>query len=214
MSILYCGSSSRPLGRTAVSTGLFAGQIEQLIARAHQPVVADTGPVLQHDVEAGGVAQLEDRRRRERDDRGVLVVGEARHDAAGDRLHVVLLARPLVPVLEREEGEAGVLAASAEAESVDLEDRADAGLLLVEHIVADGGERLFGSDAGGARRRFDLDEHDALVFVGQEPRRDPDEQQGQRRDDDAVDQHGSARSVRASAARPPRSRGCWRRRCG
>ena len=35
-------------------------------------------------------------------------------------------------------------------------------------------------------------EHDALVLVGQEPRRDTGEQQGQRRDDDAVDQHVAA----------------------
>ena len=115
-----------------------------------------------------------------------------RIDAAGERLHVVPLVRPLVPVLEHDEGDAGVLAASAEAESADLEDRGDNVLLFVEQIVAQRGERLVRADAGGARGRSHVDHHDTLILVGQEPGRDPGEQQGQRRDDDAVDQQVAA----------------------
>ena len=71
------------LGRVLQSRGpdlgearVLAGQVEELVAGREQRVVAEASPVLELQLEAGGVAQLGDRRRREDEDVRLLDPGE------------------------------------------------------------------------------------------------------------------------------------------
>ena len=84
---------------------------------ADQRFVAGAGAVLQIDVEAVGHAEFEHGRRRKREHHGVAQLREGRHRPPGDRLHAVLRAWPLLPVLQPHERDAGVLSATGEAKS-------------------------------------------------------------------------------------------------
>ena len=118
MSSLNCGASSTPLGRTPASRGFLRGLAQQLVARGEEGLVRQPAAILQHQVEAGGVAELEHRRRRHRDDVGFL---DARRNtcwrAPNKRLHGLRLLLALVPVPQLDEQQAGVLAGAREVEA-------------------------------------------------------------------------------------------------
>ena len=83
--------------------------------------MADAAHVLKPEVETGGGAQLGNRRRVHREDHRVLDPAESHQGALDHGLHLAVLARALLPRLEPDEGERGVLRAAGEAESGDGE---------------------------------------------------------------------------------------------
>ena len=97
MSSCSCGASSRPSGRTPVSTLLCAGHAQQLVARRDQRRVAVAAAVLQAEGEAGRGAEFGDRRRAEREDERVAHAHQRAEGAAGQRLRRMLGALALAP---------------------------------------------------------------------------------------------------------------------
>src|SRR5690606_16264522 len=97
----------------------------ELVPGLHQRLVALAAPVEELEGEAGRVAELRDGRRSEGEDHRIRVAGEARHDAPRQRVDAVLRPGPFPPVAQLDEADARVLAAAAEAEARDGEDRGD-----------------------------------------------------------------------------------------
>ena len=87
------------------------------------------------EVEAGGVAKLDDGRRDEREDHRVLDLRQRDHGAAGDAPARVPAPLPLVPVLQVDEAQGGVLAAAAEAEAGDGEQAVHIVLLVLKEVM-------------------------------------------------------------------------------
>src|SRR3546814_7688548 len=90
-----------------------------------------------------------------RSDRGVAILGEHAHCATHEGLGLVLGAAAVLPVLELDEGQAGVLALAVEGEAADREDRIDGCLLVFEEVVAHHVQRLLRARQGAARRSLD-----------------------------------------------------------
>ena len=149
-----------------------------LLRAASSVVVADAADILQLEVEAGGVAELEGGRRREGDH---LSGGDLRRQLLehphGDRLHAVGLAGPLRPVLQGCEAEAGVLAEADEAEAGGGEEAGDVRLLVDQEVMTHLGHHLLGLFGGRAGGHGDLGEEEALVLVRQEAAGQGEEQQ-------------------------------------
>ena len=150
--------------------------------------MAEAAAVEELEVEAGGVAELNDGGRREGEGHGVLDGGEMFHGAPGDGLDAIFGARAERPVLQADEGEAGALAAAGEAETGDGEDAIDGVFFLREEVVADVVENGLGAVDGGAGRGVDQHEHDALVFLRQEGGGDAGEEVGHAPDDHDVNE--------------------------
>ena len=94
MSRLNCGVSSCPLGRTERDgVGFCAAMPSSWFARRQQLLVARAAACLEVEVEARGVAEFDDRGRREREDHGVADLREGADGAAGDA-PVALIAAP------------------------------------------------------------------------------------------------------------------------
>src|SRR3546814_1127820 len=74
------------------------------------------------------------------------------HHARRQRLHLVLVAGTLRPILETDKREARVLAAAAEVEAADREYRLHGLLLVVQQIFADLAQRFVGVRDGRAGR--------------------------------------------------------------
>src|SRR3546814_18139076 len=74
---------------------------------------------------AGRIAEFPHCGRHEGEDRGVAILGEHAHCATHEGLGLVLGAAAVLPVLELDEGQAGVLALAVEGEAADREDRID-----------------------------------------------------------------------------------------
>src|SRR3546814_5863735 len=81
--------------------------------------VAQTTAILQFEIEAGGVAEFGDGGWCNRNDLRVTVGAEVMHHARRQRLHLVLVAGTLRPILETDKREARVLAAAAEVEAAE-----------------------------------------------------------------------------------------------
>ena len=137
MSSLNCGASSTPLGRTPASARILARPRPATgCARPGRPARPSAAAVLQHHVEAGGVAEFEHRRRRHRDDVGFLDGAEILVGAANNGLHGLRALLALVPVAQLDEQQAGVLARAGEVEAVHGEHALDRVLLLVRSGTA------------------------------------------------------------------------------
>ncbi len=144
------------------------------------------GAVLQVQVESVGDAELEHGRRREREHHGVAQLGKRRHRTAGDRLHGVARAGSLLPVLEPHEGDAGILAAAGKREAGDREQRLHRLLFVLQEVplrLAQDRKRALLRRPG---RKNDLGKQDPLIFVGQERRRQPQQQECGERDHHGV----------------------------
>ena len=199
MSSRNCGVSSRPFGRTAASAGSLRGHAEQLVARLHQRVVAEAGAVLQLQVEAGRVAELDDRRRREGEDHARRVICAKRaHRAAGDRLRLALAPLRSSQSLSLTKAMPAFWPLPAKLKPATVKHRLDR-VLLVRPGSAARPARSPSSvrSCVAPGRQLHLREQHALVLVGQEAGRQ------------AQEQHGHARAIsarrptqRAASARP------------
>ncbi len=164
---------------------LVLGQFgQQLITRLHQRGVTQIGAVLQHQIEAGGIAQLRHRRRCERKHLGIADTGKkcpglGRH--VGDAL---ALTGALVPRPQLDEGKAHVLAATGKTETGHGEDTGNRLLLIDQEMMLHLLEHIAGARIGGTGRQLHQHEQGALVFVRQESHRqfhEPEHHQGQQR---------------------------------
>ena len=166
------------------------GQAQQLVARRDQRVTAIAATVLQAEVESGGAAQFGDRRRAQGEDERIL---HAHHRAEGAPRQVLRRLPgcvPLVPVLQRDEGQRRVLALAGEAEAEHADHAFDFGLL--EHEALDLLHHLQAAVDRGARRQLHVDDDVALVLVGQERGGQAQDQPDDGADDGCVDdQHPS-----------------------
>src|SRR5580692_8766850 len=98
--------------------------------------MADVAAVLELEVKARRVPELERGRRRERDHERSPNLVEVLVGALRQGKHGVLFPRALRPVLQADEYEAGVLPVAAEAEAVNGEHAAHEIFLIFEEVVA------------------------------------------------------------------------------
>ena len=153
-SIFICAASAKPCGRTCISAGFFAAMPSSWPLAAHECFMADAAHVLEPEVEAGGGAELGDRRRVHREDHGVLDAAEADQGALDHGLHLAVLARAFFPRLEPDEGERGILGAPGEAESGDGE--VVFHFRLLGEILLHLQQRLAGALVGRADRQVEM----------------------------------------------------------
>src|SRR3546814_1922833 len=88
----------------------------QAVAPGTQRVLPEAAAILQAEGEAAGGAEALDRRRRQREGEAVLDLHEPAVHPPGDSACGILGAA-LAPVLQSDEGEAGILAGAGEAEA-------------------------------------------------------------------------------------------------
>ena len=141
------------------------GHGNQLVARLHELVVAETGLVLQFKIEAGRNAQFGNRRRVDGIDDGVLDLAQGHEGAADDRVHAVLRAVALAPVFQMNEGERGVLPLAVEAETGHVHHARHLRLfqIIALHLL----EHVHRALLGRAHRQLDEGDEITLVFVRQ-----------------------------------------------
>ncbi len=178
----------QPVGSHGLQQRTLRRQPEELVTCLHQGFMAEARLVLQVEVEAGGVAQLHDRRWREGEHLRVAELEEALlrtlrqiEDAGAGR-------GTLVPWLEPDEGHGRVLSTPGEVEASHGEHRIDHVAFLVQQVLAHGVHGLLGPLGGGTSRRLYLGEQHTLVLVRQESAGQAGEQQRHGRDDHQVDQ--------------------------
>src|SRR5690606_22173226 len=97
--------------------GTLSRHPQELVARPHQGLMPEAGTVLQVEVEAGGVAELHDRGRRESEHLSITEIGEVLLGALGQREDALLRVRTLAPWLEPDERQRRVLAAAGKVEA-------------------------------------------------------------------------------------------------
>ncbi len=127
--------------------------------------MAHAAPVDQLKVEAGRLAQLDDRRRRKGEAHGVAALHELPCRPLRDRLHPKVRPIPQVPILQLHEYDAVRLGPSGKADAGDSQDRFDRVLLLLVEIAAEPLHRGLGLLERGARGQHDLGDEDALVLI-------------------------------------------------
>ena len=155
--------------------------------------------VLQPEGETGGVAQLGNRRRRQRKDAGIANLGKLLGSTHGHCSGCVLLSLALGPVFQRHEGQRGVLAPASKAEAQNRHEVLH--LWLLEHVrldLLDGFQRAL---LRGARRQLRADDDVALVFNGQEGRGQPHVANGHGGNDGQID-HRHATAALEQARHP------------
>ncbi len=174
------------------------GKADELPRRRRQRLLAETATILQTEREAARRAETLDRRRRQREADRILDLAHGHAGAPGDRLRSIF--RPaLAPVLERHEGEAGILARTEEREAVDADDRVD-GLFLTENLLGLR-EHFVRAVAGRFRGQLHHDDDETLVLVRQERRRQLHEHVAEAGEDGDVDYHEAARPADQPADR-------------
>ena len=183
----------RPEGNREVDVEgrVCAGDLRTLVQRADELQVnivefgqVAAGLVLQVHGETGRGSVTRDHRRSHGEDLCVLDVGGAAVNLSDDGVHVILLVRTLVPVLEFDDGHtvrrtlSGDHAVAGHLHVVaNLRNAADA-LRNLLHDLVGLGER-------GTRGRGDVDHDCTLVLVGNQTRLGGVHQQNQRRDGQA-----------------------------
>src|SRR3546814_340240 len=141
--------------------------------------------------EAAGGAEALDRRRRQREGEAVLDLHEPAVHPPGDSACGILGAA-LAPVLQSDEGEAGILAGAGEAEAGDRHDALhrrllpEGGLDLLDHLEGPVGARL--------AWRLHVDQQEALVLVRQEGCRELEPRPAEAGEESQVDHHIAPRS--------------------
>ena len=116
-SIRYSGTSSMPLGRTAVNLGSLAAMPRSWLLGLHQGLLSETAPVQQLEVEPLGHAQLDDGRRREGKDHGVADTRKGHHGPSRNGLGLQVRPVAELPVLQLDEHHAVVLCPSGKADA-------------------------------------------------------------------------------------------------
>ena len=165
---LELGRVFEPVGAHTDQT-FFLGQCaQQLVARLHQSGMAHVATVLQHQIEASGIAQLGHSGRHHGKHRAVADAGKRRLGFGGHGADLQAGGRALVPRLELDEGQARVLSATGKAETGHREDRLHRVLLVFHKVLFDRVDDLQRALLRGTGRQLDQGEQGALVFVGQE----------------------------------------------
>ena len=142
MSICNWGASSRPSGRTPGQHLALRGHAQHLVAGIEQGFAAQTSAVLQTEAEARRRTQFGNGRRAQREDEGIADARQRAERAAREALRRTALGRALGPVLERDEGQRGVLTLTREAEAQHTDHALHLGLLeheafhLLHHVFA------------------------------------------------------------------------------
>ncbi|MNP40667.1 hypothetical protein D3C76_1343200 [compost metagenome] len=129
--------------------------------------MAKAGAVLQVHVEALGIAQLQDRRRYDGDDIAVLDLRRPGLNTLGQREDRGVVAATLLPGLQANEQHARVLATAGEVEAIDGIGRLDHRGFVLEQVVAHFVEHGLVALGTGVGRHLHLDDHGALVFIGE-----------------------------------------------
>ncbi|MNQ81690.1 hypothetical protein D3C85_967230 [compost metagenome] len=141
---------------------------EQLVARLHQCLMPEVGAVLQHQVEAGRVAELCHCRRREGEHLRISDRVEESARFRGNSRHAQCFALALVPGLELDECKARVLPAAREAEARNREDSRNCILLVDEEVMLHLLDHFCRACVCRARRQLNQRKHRPLILVRQE----------------------------------------------
>src|SRR5690606_26079561 len=120
------------------------------------------------EVETGGVTQCHDRRRGKGLDRRIAEAAEMLLGALDQVEYAHSRFRSIFPGLKPDERDGGILAPTGKTETGYGEYRLHNIALFGQQLLAHGVHGLLGTLHGRARRPQHLDEHDALVLVGQE----------------------------------------------
>ena len=137
---------------------------------------------------------------------GIAELRQSAGRAVGDGLGRILLAVALVPRLQVDEGDAGILPLAGEGEAADGEHAVDVRAFGLHEIIAGVIERLVGARKRRARRLGDQCEHRADVLVGHEAGRQAPEQQRHYRDYGRIKKRGApspAGNITLAYPRPP-----------
>src|SRR5580698_1984006 len=105
-------------------------QLQELVARLHQTVMAEIAAVFHLHVKAGRIAKLLNRGRYKREYHRIAIAREGLHGTLHDSRRVIAARRTLIPRLQMHEGETGILTCASQAEARDDEDHIGIGLLV------------------------------------------------------------------------------------
>ncbi len=152
---------------------------QQLLARLHQGIVADTGAIHELEVKTCRVAELNHRGWGKRDHHRVPDPREVLHRAPGNGLHPIGAAESHLPVLQGDERDPRALATAAEAVTPHGEHGPHIRFLLRQEIVPDLAQHARGALLGGTGRGAHLHEQEALVLLRQKPAWQPQQQEAQ-----------------------------------
>src|SRR5262249_9173349 len=130
--------------------------------------MADVAGIDELEVEPGGIPEFERRGRDDGDDQRIAEARQSPHRSLGDRIGRVFLPLALVPRLQLDERNAGILSLAGEGEAADRENGLDVLLLLGEEIILRFLQGTVGAWQGCTRRAYDERKYVADVLIGKE----------------------------------------------
>ena len=171
---------------------------KQLISRLGQFFVSQTALVNQLEVKAGRGTQFDDSWQVKGEHHRIFNLREVAHRSTGDRFNFVFFTWTLAPVFQRDERDAGVLAAAGEAEAVNRKHGFHVVLLFGEIVIRHLIQHFLRTLLGGAGRQLRHAQEYPLVLVRQERARQTDEQPRHAHHDDQIQDQittGAAQNV-------------------
>jgi hypothetical protein len=150
-------------GPHADQVGVLRCHAEGDVARFEQLFSPQAAAILQAEIEAADGRQFGYRRHVDGEDHRLLDAEEGHVGPLHQRLGAVFLVRPLVPALEADEGDRGILAAAEERKADDADHMRH--FLLCQVMLLHGLQHFERALAGRARRQLDDAEEIALVLA-------------------------------------------------
>ena len=149
---------------------------KQLVTRLRQLVMPQVRLIDQLKVEARGGTQLNNGRQVKREHEAIFNLTEGFCRATHNGFNAVFRPRSLLPGLQADEGNTGVLALAAKAKAVYGKDRINVRLLFVQIVVLNLIKDLLSTRLGCPRRELNHRHKHPLILFGQEGGRQAQEE--------------------------------------
>ncbi|ERK18152.1 hypothetical protein L579_1472 [Pantoea sp. AS-PWVM4] len=138
------------------------------------------------EVETGGVTQLDNRRQVERNDHRIFDGTQRTHRTSGKGRHFHVGTATLVPRLEADEGDTGVLSTTGKAEAVNGKHRVHAVFLFSQEVIRHLVEHFLRTFLSRTGRQLCLSQQQPLILFRQERGRKTQEQIRHADNDDQI----------------------------
>ena len=159
---------------------------EQLVTRLRQLGMPQVGLIDQFKIEARGGTQFDNCRQIKREHEAVCNLTEGFCRAAHNGFDAVFRPRALLPGLQADEGDTGVLTLAAKAKAVYGKDGFHVRLFVVQIVVLNLIEDLLSTRLGCTRRELNHRHKHPLILFGQEGGRQAQEEHRHPSDDNDV----------------------------